>query len=63
MKFIKKHKNLVIGGLIIIAIVLAVLILKETVMFDESTAVYGNRLDGIEKVKLTEEQEKALRKH
>ena len=45
----------------VIAIVLAVLILKETVMFDESTAVYGNRLDGIDKVEITEEQEKGIK--
>ena len=61
MKFVKKHKNLVIIGLMVIAIVLALLIFKETVMFDETTAVYGNRLDGIEKVEITDEQKKAIK--
>lgn len=61
MKFVKKHKNMVIIGLMAIAILLAVLILRETVNFDETTAVYGNRLDGIEKVKITEEQEKNIK--
>ena len=51
MKFVRKHRYLVLIGLIIIAVILALLILKDTVSFDESTAVYGNRLDGIEKVR------------
>ncbi|MBR3210686.1 MAG: hypothetical protein IKF71_01975 [Bacilli bacterium] len=56
MKFFKKHKTITLILLIIIAVLLAYLILKDTVNFDESTAVYGNRLDGIDKVKITDEQ-------
>ncbi len=58
MKFFKKHKSLTLILLIVIAILLAYFILKDTINFDETTAVYGNRLDGIEKVEITEEQKK-----
>ena len=60
MKFVKKHRYLVLIILILIAVALAVLILKDTVSFDESTAVYGNRLDGIEEVEITKDQKKAV---
>lgn len=56
MKFFKKHKTLTLILLIIIAVLLAFLILRDTINFDESTAVYGNRLEGIEEVKITDEQ-------
>ena len=56
MKFFKKHKTVTLILLIILAILLAVLILRDTVNFDESTAVYGNRLDGIEEVEITADQ-------
>ena len=61
MKFVRKHRYLVLIGLIIIAVILALLILKDTVSFDESTAVYGNRLDGIEKVEITKEQKEQVK--
>ena len=60
MKFFKKHKTLTLIILIIIAVVLAFFILRDTINFDESTAVYGNRLDGIEAVKITKEQKTSV---
>ena len=56
MKFIKKHKTLTLILLIIIAVALAFFIFRDTINFDESTAVYGNRLEGIEEVEITKEQ-------
>ena len=56
LKKIDKNKNIVVAVLILIAIIAAILVLKDTVMFDESEAIYGNRTDGIKKVKLTTEQ-------
>ena len=61
MKFFKKNKTLTLILLIIIAVVLAIFIFRDTINFDESTAVYGNRLEGIEKVKVTSEQEKKIK--
>ena len=60
MKFFKKHRTLTLLLLIIIAVLLAVFILRDTVNFDESTAVYGNRLEGIDAVKITKEQEEKV---
>ena len=57
MKFIKKHKrSFTVLLLMVVAIALALFLLKDTISFDESTAVYGNRLEGIEEVKVTDEQ-------
>lgn len=55
MKFIKKHKSTIVALLIFIAVFAAFLILKNTIMFDENQAIYGNRLDGEASVKLTEQ--------
>ena len=60
MKFFKKHKTLTLILLIIIAGLLALFILRDTVNFDESTAVYGNRLEGIDAVKITKDQENSV---
>ena len=60
MKFIRKNKNLVLIVLILVAAVVAFFILKDTIMFDEGTAYYGNRLDGIEKVKVKDSQKKEV---
>jgi len=60
MKFFKKHRTLTLIILIIIAILLAVFILRDTVNFDESTAIYGNRLEGIEAVEITKEQKSSI---
>ncbi|MBP5679282.1 MAG: hypothetical protein J6X28_05625 [Bacilli bacterium] len=60
MKFLKKHRSLTLILLILIALVIAYFILKDTVNFDESTAVYGNRLEGIEAVEITKDQKKSV---
>lgn len=60
MKFVKKHKTLTLIILIIIAVVLAFFILRDTINFDESTAVYGNRLEGIEAVEITKDQKTSV---
>lgn len=56
MKFFKKHKTLTLIVLMIIAVLLAALIFRDTVNFDETTAIYGNRLEGMDAVKITKEQ-------
>ena len=61
MKFIKKHKGLIFVLVVVIAIIVALLIVKDTISFDETEAIYGNRLEGIEKVKITKEQEQQIR--
>ena len=61
MKFIKKNKTLLLAGLILIAIVAAIFIVKDTIMFDEYQALYGNRLEGIDKVQVTNDQIKQVK--
>ena len=63
IKFIKKYKNMIVAGLILLAVVVAIIIVKNTVMFDESKAEYGNRLEGMDKVKVTEEQIKQIQEN
>ena len=61
MKFIKKHRSIVVLGAIVVAVALAAFIFKDTISFDETTAVYGNRLDGIDAVKITKEQKQQVK--
>lgn len=61
MKFIKKHLGLVI--VLIILIVLAILgfiFAKKFFFSDEESAIYGSRLNGIEKVKITDKKLKEI---
>lgn len=60
MKFIKKHKLAAFIVVLLVAAVVAVLIFSRTIMFDESKAIYGNRLDGRDKVELTSNQKKEV---
>ena len=62
IKKINKNKNIIVAALILIAIVAAIFIVKNTVMFDESKAIYGNRTEGNKKVKVTEDQVKKIQK-
>ena len=61
MKFINKNKNIIVAILILVAVVAAIFITKNTIMFDESKAIYGNRTAGIKKVRVSEEQIEALK--
>ena len=61
MEFIKKNKSMIVAGLILLAIIVTIIIVKDTVMFDESQAEYGNRLEGLDKVKVTDEQIKTIK--
>lgn len=60
MKFISKHKSSIVGLLIFIAVLAAFFLFKNTVMFEENQAIYGSRLEGEEKVKVTKEQEQKV---
>ena len=61
MDFLKKNKSMIVAGLILLAVVVTIFIVKDTVMFDESQAEYGNRLEGIDKVKVTDDQIKEIK--
>lgn len=49
MKFIKKNKYTIIVIIVFLALVVSFVEIKNILVPDEGKAVYGNRLDGIEK--------------
>ena len=53
MKFIKKHKSLIIALIIFILVFVLFLLVYRSFFPDEETAIYGSRLEGIDKVDLT----------
>ena len=59
-KFIKNNKLTVITFIICLVFVILVFAIKLTFFPDEGRAIYGDRLDGIEEVKITSKQEKNI---
>ena len=55
MKFIKKNIKKIVALMAFILLVAFLLIAKEFFYSSDAGAVYGNRLEGIEKVKISEE--------
>ena len=62
MEFIKKHKKLIIVVIILIVLVIGAFSLYKTLSVDTSKSVYGDRLKGINKVKITEKTKDELNK-
>ena len=61
MKFINKHKVGIIAGIVIIIIgVLTYFALKSMFIIGNDKGKYGNRLDGIDKVKITDEKKNEI---
>lgn len=56
IKFIKKHSSTIVGITVFVLVIIAILLIKNTFMFDESEAIYGSRLDGIKQVKISSNQ-------
>ena len=54
-KFLKKYRKIIILVIIIALLVAGLLAVKNFFFPQESGVLYGNRLDGIEKVKITKE--------
>lgn len=58
MNFVKRNKNTIIAlGVFLIVIILLIQV-KNIFFPDENTAIYGNRLEGIEKVKISASDKK-----
>lgn len=55
MKFIKKNKLAVIGCVIVILLIVLAFQLKEIFAPEVGSAIYGNRLDGIDSVKIKQD--------
>lgn len=56
MKFIKKNSSAVVGISVFILVIVAILLIKNIFMFDDTKVIYGTRLEGIEKVKISSNQ-------
>ena len=53
MKFIKRHKGLIVALIIFILVFVLFLLVYKSFFPDEETAIYGGRLEGINEVELT----------
>ena len=60
--FIKKNSSAVLGITILVLIIVAMLLIKNLFMYDENKAIYGSRLDGLEKYKVSSEQIDKMKK-
>ncbi len=58
--FIKNNKVTVVAFIICVIFVVLVFAIKLTFFPNEGTAIYGDRLDGIEKVEITDKQQKDI---
>ena len=56
-KFIKNNKLVVVTFIICLIFVILVFAVKLTFFPDEARAIYGDRLDGIEKVEITDSKQ------
>ena len=52
MKFIKKHKSLIVALIVFVLVLVLFLLVYRSFFPDEETAIYGSILEGIEKVEL-----------
>ncbi len=60
MKFIRKHTTLIIIILILILCGVGLFFLKDFFLSNDTEAIYGSRLEGIEKVPVTEDNKKSV---
>lgn len=58
--FIKNNKVTVVAFIICVIFVILVFAVKLTFFPNEGTAIYGDRLDGIEEVEITDKQQKDI---
>lgn len=61
MKFIKNNKGTIIVICLFLIGVLLLVQLKNIFIFDDSKAIYGTRVEGIEEVRLTNNQEEQIK--
>ncbi len=53
MKFIKKNSSFIVGIAVFIAVLIGIFTLKNILSMDESSALYGTRLEGKKEVEIT----------
>ena len=60
-QYIKEHKIVVIAVILLLILIALSFVIKNTFFSNENNAFYGDRLDGIDEVKITTSQEKDLK--
>ena len=60
MKFIKKHKGLIVAVIVFILVFVLFLLVYKSFFPDEETAIYGGRLEGIEKVEIKKDNKNKI---
>ena len=60
MKFIKKHKGLIVAVIVFILVFVLFLLVYRSFFPDEETAIYGGRLEGIEKVEIKKDNKNKI---
>lgn len=61
LRFIKKHSRLIVGIIIIVFLIIIGIMAKNFFFPDDATAYYGNRLEGISKVKIDDKKKESLK--
>ena len=61
LKFLKNHSRLIVGIIIVIFIIIIGIIVKNFFFPDDATAYYGTRLEGIDKVKISDKKKESLK--
>ena len=61
MRFVRQHLNIIIGVLILIFAIVAGIMIKNFFFPNDTKAIYGNSLEGRDKVKITSERIKELK--
>lgn len=62
INYIKKNSSAVIGVTVFILVIISILLIKNLFMYDENQAIYGTRVDGADKFKVTSEQKDKVKK-
>ena len=60
--FVKKNSSAVVGVTVFILVIVSALLIKNLFMYDDNQAIYGSRLDGVDKMKVTSEQKDKVKK-
>lgn len=63
LRFIKKHSRIIVGLIIVIFLVIIGIMAKNFFFPNDNDVYYGTRLEGIEKVKITNKKKEELKEH
>ena len=61
MKFIKNNISSIVGLIVFVLVIVAFFMVKDVFNPDESTAIYGRRIEGKSKVEISNERVKAVK--